>query len=95
MARIIRRPKEDSEEYPGPPPPVQEELPLVGLRMGDSSRGVAVLQLRLGVAATGSYDALTEYVVKRTQEDLRLMPTGVADPVLHGRLGLPWPPLEN
>lgn len=92
MAKII---KHREEEPAPPPPPVQEELPLIGLRRGDQSRGVATLQLRLGAPVTGVFDEVTEYTVKTVQRDLRFMPTGIATPELHGRLGLPWPPLEN
>lgn len=99
MARVIRRAEEKSPTLPPPDqqeyPPHQEELPLEGLRLGDSSRGVATLQLRIGVAATGLFDSATEYVVKQMQGDMKMLATGVADPTFHGRLGLPWPPLDN
>lgn len=84
------------EEFPAPaPPPEQSELPLEGLRRGDNRIAVAVLQRRIGAAVTGEFDEVTEYTVRRLQEQFGLDVNGVATPRVHGLLGLPWPPLDS
>jgi peptidoglycan hydrolase-like protein with peptidoglycan-binding domain len=86
---------EDKEPYPPPMPPAQPELPLEGLRRGDVKIAVSVLQTRIGAPNTGVYDDLTEYTVRRLQEQFALNVDGVATPRVHSLLGLPWPPLDS
>lgn len=87
--------EEETDPYPPPAPPTQPELPLEGLRRGDASFGVATLQRRIGTAVTGEFDEVTEYAVRRLQEQFNLDVNGVATPRVHGLLGLPWPPLDS
>jgi len=68
------------------PPPVGRE----GFRLGDEGPGVSALQMRLGCPGTGIYDTTTEHAVRRFQVEVNLVPDGVADSTVHGRLGLPW-----
>jgi peptidoglycan hydrolase-like protein with peptidoglycan-binding domain len=92
-----------SEEYPKaarpshdfpPPPPLQTELPppvgREGYRRGDENPGVVALQMRLGCPGTGIYDAVTEYAVRRFQQDRGWNPDGIADVNVHNALGLAW-----
>lgn len=96
--KIIRTNEERAAPPPvdrDPYPPHQPELPLEGHRRGDVSDGVFVLQKRLGIAATGVFDALTEYTVRQFKREHHLENDGVATPRVHGLLGLPWPPLNS
>jgi hypothetical protein len=86
-------------DQPPPPPPIEDdaqmELPLEGLRLGDSRQGVAALQLRLGLPVTGTYSEVDAYAVADLQRHLHMTINGVACPKVHGHLGLPWPPFQN
>lgn len=90
---------EDKQDYPPPAPPAQEVLPTPvgpdGLRLCDTGAGVSTLQVRLGIPATGEYDQVTDYTVRIMQETMGMEVTGVATAEFHGRMGLPYPPLNS
>jgi peptidoglycan hydrolase-like protein with peptidoglycan-binding domain len=46
--------------------------------------------MRLGCPGTGIYDAVTEYAVRRFQQDRGWNPDGIADVNVHNALGLAW-----
>jgi hypothetical protein len=73
------------------PPPVGPE----GLRLGSATRGVSVLQLRIGCPVTGQFDQMTDFVVRRMQDEMKMEVNGVATAAFNHRLGLPYPPLDS
>lgn len=99
MARV--RMNTDKDEYPQPMPPAKDQHVLPppigpeGFRMGSTERGVAVLQLRIGVGVTGVFDQMTDFVVRRMQGEMNQEVNGVATAEFHHRLGLPYPPLDS
>jgi hypothetical protein len=72
----------------GAPPPYVPPL-----RLGSRGDAVRTLQVRLGLPADGAYGPQTMQAVREQQRAASITEDGIAGPVTHGILGLPWPPL--